>query len=71
MLFNSLGPSTLTHSLQSYCIGLIGPTLHTFWAWIVNRDPTIILSKYFLLNRALHEHNISIYIKAETLCARV
>ena len=41
MLSKSLGPSSLTHSLQIYCIGLIGPISHTFWAWAVNHDPTI------------------------------
>ena len=69
-MFNSLRPSSSIYYLQIYCTGLIGPTSHTFWAWIVNRDPTIILSKYFLLNRASYGHNTSIYIKGETLCAR-
>ena len=32
--------SSLTHSLQIYCTGLIGPGSHTFWAWTPNRDPT-------------------------------
>ena len=41
LLFNSLGPSSSTHSLQIYCIGFIGPISHMFWAWTVNRDPTI------------------------------
>ena len=40
-MFNSLGLSSSTHSLQIYCIGLIGPTSRTFWAWTVNQDPTV------------------------------
>ena len=42
-LFNSLEPSSSTHSLQIYYIGLIGPISHTFWAWTVNRDPTVFI----------------------------
>jgi len=42
-LFNSIEPSFSTHSLQIYCIKLIGPISHTFWAWTVNQDPTTII----------------------------
>ena len=40
-LSNSPGPSSLTHFLQIYCIGLIGPIHHITWAWTSNRDPTM------------------------------
>ena len=42
-LSNSLGPSSLTHSLQIYCIGLIGPRSHTSWAWAVNQVSTVTM----------------------------
>ena len=42
-LFNSLGPSSLTHFLQIYCIGLIRPKSHTSWAWAVIRVLTIYI----------------------------
>ena len=41
LLPNSLRPSSLTHTLQINCIGLIGPRLHTFWAWAPNCAPTM------------------------------
>ena len=41
-LFNSLGPNSVTHSLQIYCIGLIKPRSHILWVWATNRDYTYI-----------------------------
>ena len=41
-LFNSLGPNSLIHSLQIYCIGLIEPRSHILWDWATNRDSTYI-----------------------------
>ena len=37
----ALKPSSLTHSLQIYCIRLIGPRSHTPWAWVAKRVPII------------------------------
>ena len=34
-------PSFFTHSLQIYCTGLIGLVSQSYWAWALNRDPTI------------------------------
>ena len=31
----------MTNSLQIHYIVLIGPRLHMFWAWAINRDPTV------------------------------
>ena len=39
---HTLKPSSSSHSLQIYCIELIGPRSHTSWAWVAKRDPTII-----------------------------
>ena len=41
IVIHSLNPSSLTHSLQIYCIRLIGPRSHTPWAWVAKRVPTI------------------------------
>ena len=38
---NSLGPSSLIHSLQIYCTGLTGPISFTLWAWAAKRVPTL------------------------------
>ena len=54
LLFNSLEPSSSIHSLQIYCIRLIGLISHTFWALIVNRDPTLLMSSTTLLGRPLN-----------------
>ena len=37
---HALGPSSLTHSLQIYCIGLIGSRSPILWVWATNQDPT-------------------------------
>ena len=39
-LFNSLRFSSLTYSLQIYCIGLIGPKSPILWVWATNQDHT-------------------------------
>ena len=49
---HALKPSSSTHSLQIYCIGLAGPRSHTSWAWAEKHDPTIYIlenSKYIIL----------------------
>ena len=33
-------PSFFTHSLQIYCIGLIGLVSQSYWVWAPNNDPT-------------------------------
>ena len=43
-VIHSLKPSSLTHSLQIYCIGLTGPRSHTSWAWTAKRDPTYVIN---------------------------
>ena len=40
-LSNSLGPSSSTHYLQIYCLGLIRSTYLIFWVWAANRDLTL------------------------------
>ena len=40
---HAVNPSSLTHSLQIYCIELIGPRSHMSWAWVEKRDLTIII----------------------------
>ena len=40
-VIHALKPSFLTHSLQIYCIGLIGPRPYIIWACTANCDPTI------------------------------
>ena len=45
-LSNSLGPSSSTHSLQIYSLGLTGSTSHIFWAWAVNRVLTIMKNSF-------------------------
>ena len=44
-------PSSFTHSLQIYYIGLIRIIPQLFWAWVTNRDPKLIftMSKLFVL----------------------
>ena len=37
-------PNSLAHSLQIYCIGLIGLRSHASWAWLEKRDPTETIS---------------------------
>ena len=38
-------PSFSTYSLQIYCIGHIGLVSQSYWAWALNRDPTITNNK--------------------------
>ena len=45
----SLGPSSVTHSLQIHCIGLLGPKPHNCWAWAPNCDPTTSNIPTFIL----------------------
>ena len=40
-VIHALKPNSLTHSLQIYYTGLIGPKSHTPWAWTAKRVPTI------------------------------
>ena len=40
-VIHALKLSSLTYSLQIYCIGLTGPRSHTSWAWAAKRVPTI------------------------------
>ena len=37
-------PCFFTHSLQIYCIWLIGLVSQSYWVWAPNSDPTIIIS---------------------------
>ena len=39
-VIHALKPSSLTHSLQIYCIGLTNPKSHTPRAWAAKRVPT-------------------------------
>ena len=36
--------SFFTHSLQIYCIGIIGPLSQSYWAGAKNRDPTSLIN---------------------------
>ena len=36
-------PNFVTHSLQIYCTRLIGLVSQSYWAWALNRDPTLML----------------------------
>ena len=51
-LSNSFRPSSLTHSLQIHCIGLIRPRPRIIWARTSNRDPIIgaVCGKNLVLN---------------------
>ena len=40
-VIHALKPNSLTHSLQIYCTGFIGPRSHTSWAWATKRVPTV------------------------------
>ena len=46
---HTLKSSSLTHSLQIHCIGLIGLRSHTSWAWTEKRDPTIYIYIYIYI----------------------
>ena len=40
-VIRALKPSSLTHSPQIYCTGLVGPRSYTSWAWVTKRASTI------------------------------
>ena len=44
-----LKPSSLTHSLQIYCIGLTSPSFHISWTWAAKRVPTKSIFEKILL----------------------
>ena len=41
IVVHAIKPSSLAHSLQIHCTGLICLRSHSFWAWPEKRDPTI------------------------------
>ena len=42
-IVHTLKPSSLTHSLQIHCTGLIGRRSHASWTWPEKGDPTTII----------------------------
>ena len=64
-LSNSLEPSSSTHSLQIYCLGLIGSTYPIFWVWVANRDLTIYIYQ-IIHNKYLPYSSFSLFFSSST-----